>query len=82
MLHACNIREYSSTINEVLHGILIEVKYIMAESEAETREEFWLYHDLEKEEIVEHRKFMDLELYLSSLENIDKQIDRKCHLSK
>lgn len=76
MLHASNIREYSSAINEVLQGILIEVKYIMAESEAETPEEFWLFHDLEKREIFEHRKFMDLELDLSSFENIDKRIDR------
>jgi hypothetical protein len=80
MLHTCKIKEYLSTISEVLHGILIQVKYIMVGAEVETEEEFWLFHDLEKKEIVEHRKFIDLELNPSFLENIDKLIDGLCLL--
>ena len=76
------IQDYISTINEVLHTILIEVKWIMAESKAESREEFWLFHNLEKEEIVELRKFIDPDLDLSSLRDVDKLIDRLYHLLK
>jgi hypothetical protein len=52
----------------------------MVGAEVETEEEFWLFHDLEKKEIVEHRKFIDLELNPSFLENIDKLIDGLCLL--
>jgi hypothetical protein len=54
----------------------------MAESKAESREEFWLFHNLEKEEIVELRKFIDPDLDLSSLRDVDKLIDRLYHLLK
>jgi hypothetical protein len=54
----------------------------MAESKTESKGEFWLFHDLEKEEIVELRKFIDPELDLGSLQGVDKLIDRLYHLLK
>ena len=52
----------------------------MAESKNLNTEEFWLFHDLEEQEIVELRKFIDPELDLSSIKDIDKMIDKLNHL--
>lgn len=53
---------------------------MMAESKNVAAEEFWLFHDLEEREIVELRKFIDPELDLSSVKDIDKLFDKLNHL--
>lgn len=73
-------QEYISAKHELLCRIIIEVKFEMAESKNMKNEEFWLFHDLEEEEFVELRKFIDPELDLSSLKGIDKLIDRLNHI--
>jgi hypothetical protein len=52
----------------------------MAESKTVSREEFYLFRDLEREEIVELRKFIDPEIDLESVKGIDVLIDRLYHL--
>ena len=52
----------------------------MSDSKNQKNEDFWLFHDLEEKEIVELRKFIDPELDLSSLKDIDKLFYRLNHL--
>ncbi len=52
----------------------------MAESKTNVSEEFWLFHDLEKDEKIELRKFIDPELDLESIKGIDKLFDKLNHL--
>jgi len=52
----------------------------MAESRKLPNDEFWLFHDLEKEEIIELRKFIDPELDLKCVEGIDRLLERLNHL--
>ena len=52
----------------------------MAETEGIRNEEFWLFHDIEDQEIVELRKFIDPEVDLSSIKGIDKLFDKLNHL--
>ncbi len=73
-------QEYISTKHELLDRIIIEVKCKMSESKNLEKEEFWLFHDLEEQEIVELRKFIDPELDFSSLKGIDKLFDKLNHL--
>ena len=73
-------QEYISTKHELLYRIIIEVKFVMAESRNEAKEEFWLFHDLEEQEIVELRKFIDPELNLKNVKGIDKLFDKLNHL--
>ncbi len=80
MVGASATQEYLSTKSELLSRILIEVKLIMAESRTASVEEFWLFHDLEKDEIIELRKFIDPELDLKCVQGIDKLLDRLNHL--
>ena len=73
-------QEYISTKREVLNIITIEVNSIMAESKTKASEEFWLFHDLEKDEKIELRKFIDPELDLGAIEGIDTLFDKLNHL--
>jgi hypothetical protein len=52
----------------------------MAESRIAAIEEFWLFHDLDKEDIIELRKFIDPELDLKCVKDIDKLLDKLNHL--
>ena len=52
----------------------------MAESKTKASEEFWLFHDLEKDEKIELRKFIDPELDLGAIEGIDTLFDKLNHL--
>ncbi|MGY5871174.1 MAG: hypothetical protein RTV72_02920 [Candidatus Thorarchaeota archaeon] len=52
----------------------------MVETQTTTGEEFWLFHDVEEQEIMELRKFIDPELDLSSIKGIDKLFDKLNHL--
>jgi len=52
----------------------------MAESRIAVVEEFWLFHDLEKEDIIELRKFIDPEIDLKCVEGIDRLLDKLNHL--
>ncbi|MFW9958382.1 MAG: hypothetical protein ACFFCT_09940 [Candidatus Odinarchaeota archaeon] len=52
----------------------------MSESRTTPIEEFWLFHDLEKEEIIELRKFIDPELDLKCVEGIDVLLEKLNHL--
>lgn len=60
--------------------MIIEVNSIMAESKTTASEEFWLFHDLEKDEKIELRKFIDPELDLHAIEGIDTLFDKLNHL--
>ena len=52
----------------------------LSETQKITNEDFWLFHDVEDQEITELRKFIDPELDLSSIKGIDKLIDKLYHL--
>ncbi len=52
----------------------------MGESKAKSDSDFWLFHDLEEEELMELRKFIDPELDLSPLEGIDELFTKLNHL--
>lgn len=52
----------------------------MAETKSVHEKEFWLFHDIEDQEIMEIRKFIDPELDLSSIKGIDKLFDKLNHL--
>ncbi|MCJ7817630.1 MAG: hypothetical protein MUP60_02160 [Candidatus Thorarchaeota archaeon] len=52
----------------------------MSETQNIHNEDFWLFHDIEDQEIMELRKFIDPELDLSSLKGIDKLFDKLNHL--
>lgn len=52
----------------------------MAESKTKPDDEFWLFHDLEKDEIVELRKFIDPELDLHAIEGVDTLLHKLNHL--
>jgi hypothetical protein len=80
MVGASSTQEHKSTKIELFVRILNEVKSPMAESKIETQEEFWLFHDLEEEEKVELRKFIDPEFDLKSVQGIDKLLDKLNHL--
>ncbi|MFW9959656.1 MAG: hypothetical protein ACFFDV_01475 [Candidatus Thorarchaeota archaeon] len=43
-------------------------------------EEFWLFHDLENDEIIELRKFIDPEIDLTCVKGIDKLLNKLNHL--
>ena len=73
-------QEYISTKHELFVRNIIEVKFNMSDSKNQKNEDFWLFHDLEEKEIVELRKFIDPELDLSSLKDIDKLFYRLNHL--
>jgi hypothetical protein len=80
MVGASSTQEYKSAKIELFVRILNEVKSPMAESKIKVPEEFWLFHDLEEEEKVELRKFIDPELDLKSVQGIDKLLDKLNHL--
>jgi hypothetical protein len=40
---------------------------LLSVTDGSHKEEFWVFHDVEEAEIVELRKFIDLELDLSSI---------------
>lgn len=42
--------------------------------------EFWLFYDLEKEEITELRKFIDPDIDFKSLEGIDELLTKLNHI--
>ena len=52
----------------------------LSETQKIPNEDFWLFHDVEDQEITELRKFIDPELDLSSIKGIDKLIDKLYHL--
>ena len=52
----------------------------MSETKKETVDDFWLFHDVEKNEITELRKFIDPDLDLTPLKGFDKLLDRLNHL--
>jgi hypothetical protein len=52
----------------------------LTEIESIVKDDFWLFHDVESQEIMELRKFIDPELDLSSIKGIDKLIDKLYHL--
>lgn len=54
----------------------------MSESKKEAIDEFWLFHDIEKSEITELRKFIDPDLDLKPLKGFDKILDQLNHLIK
>ena len=63
-----------------MHENAIRVKIPMAESTQMPKEDFWLFHDIENEEFVEIRKFIDPDFDLSSLRGISKLFDKLNHL--
>ena len=54
----------------------------MAEIESKEIDAFWLFHDVEDQEILELRKFIDSELDLTYLEGIVEVFDRINHFFK
>jgi len=50
------------------------------ESKIFHKDDFWLFHDIENQEIMELRKFIDPEVDLSSIKGIDKLFDKLNHL--
>ncbi len=52
----------------------------MAEIKQAVKNDFWLFHDVEEKEIVELRKFIDPEIDLKCLENIDRLFHKLNHL--
>jgi hypothetical protein len=52
----------------------------LTETQTVKKEDFWLFHDIEDQEITELRKFIDPELDLSSVKGIDKLFDKLNHL--
>jgi len=73
-------QEYISSNHEVLGRIITEVNSIMAESKTTANEEFWLFHDLEEDERIDLRKFIDPELDLDAIMGIDTLFDKLNHL--
>jgi len=63
-----------------MHENVIRVKIPMTESTQMPKEDFWLFHDIENEEFVEIRKFIDTDFDLSSLRGITKLFDKLNHL--
>jgi len=53
---------------------------MLIESRGIHKEEFWLFHDVEDQEIMEIRKFINPELDLSSIKGIDKLFDKLNHM--
>ena len=53
---------------------------LLTETQEIPKEDFWLFHDIEDQEIIELRKFIDPELDLSSIKGIDKLFDKLNHL--
>lgn len=53
---------------------------LLAESQIILKDDFWLFHDIEDQEIIELRKFIDPDLDLSSIKGIDKLFDKLNHL--
>ncbi len=60
--------------------IILGVSLLLATTKQVKEPEFWLFHDVEEEEIVEIRKFIDPDLDLSSLKGFDKLLDKLNHL--
>lgn len=56
------------------------VKRLMAAASVVTEREFWLFRDVEDNELVELRKFIDPEIDVSSIEGIDEIFDKLNHL--
>ncbi len=52
----------------------------MLESKNFQKDDFWLFHDVEDQEVMELRKFIDPEFDLSSIKGIDIIIDKLNHL--
>ncbi|MCK4566685.1 MAG: hypothetical protein KAU48_05180 [Candidatus Thorarchaeota archaeon] len=52
----------------------------MVESRSIHKEDFWLFHDVEDQEIMELRKYIDPEFDLSSIKGIDILFDKLNHL--
>jgi hypothetical protein len=53
---------------------------LLIETHENLKDDFWLFHDTENQEITELRKFIDPELDLSSIKGIDKLFDKLNHL--
>lgn len=53
---------------------------ILSEIREIPKEDFWLFHDVEDQEITELRKFIDPEWDVKSIKGIDKLIDKLYHL--
>jgi hypothetical protein len=48
----------------------------MSETKIKKNDDFWLFHDVEEQEITELRKFIDPELDLKSLQGIMELFDK------
>jgi len=53
---------------------------LLTETHKILKDDFWLFHDSEDQEITELREFIDSELDLSSIKGIDKLFDKLNHL--
>ena len=51
----------------------------MAQAKIVSTDEFWLFHDVDENEINEMRDFLDLELDLSSLDGFMEMVDKLNH---
>jgi hypothetical protein len=79
LIGAITTKEYIST-NAVIFTRVRLGAMLMAETQEIHKEDFWLFHDIEDQEITELRKFIDPELDLSSIKGIDKLFDKLNHL--
>lgn len=76
---ATTIEEFISTNAVLFNRVRLGAMYL-TEIESILKDDFWLFHDVENQEIMELRKFIDPELDLSSIKGIDKLIDKLYHL--
>jgi len=58
---------------------VLERRYLI-ELSGMHKDDFWLFHDVEDQEVMELRKFIDPEFDLSSIKGIDILIDKLYHL--
>lgn len=72
--------ELISTKHELLGVIAKGVNFYMGETKSTGDSEFWLFYDLEEEELSELRKFIDPDMDLKSLEGIDDLFTRLNHI--
>ena len=75
-----NSKKVISANAEVVYENIIRVKVLMSESKQIPTDDFWLFHDIEEEELAEIRKFIDPDFDLSSQRGINKLFDKLNHL--
>ena len=72
--------EYISTKHELFHAIAKGANSDMGDTKTDQKSEFWLFYDIEEEEMAELRKFIDPEMDLKPLEGIDDLFSKLNHI--